>query len=760
MGILVPQAMGILVAILGLGLIGAPVLATPDDEGPLTTIDLLPTSTLLPCETTSIDVGEKIWRRAHLIEGFHNDERSDRSFAWTRRKSAIRIVLSSKGPRTLELKVRSAVEDQQVNAFWNGHDLGTRPVPRRWSSVHWDVPQDLGRVGSHRLELQASSDRLSQDGLRPLALAIDAIQVGSAADCGSEEAPVRVQGAVELPPGSMLLAPHRRPPEPRLKVVASGNPGAALEVFSFVSEEQDHLGTLHFGPTGHVDTDLDLGSCCQVDMGLLLLAQGPEAIRLESLALSSDDRPQAWRQAYGLVTRELLLLALLLGVTVLLARSGQPLPLAHYAPWLDVALVFALALVLRLIFLQEYPEPGRSADAFEYLMRSKRLAEGRVSFFHDTAWHGWQTWTRPPGYYLFLATLQSSLDRGVPAALYFQAFFSAIAAGATYLMAYPLFGRGAALLSGLLFAVFVESIVTFSRILTEPLYMLFLVPALAALAHTSARPSVRSAALAGALFGCAALVRSAPFFYVPVTAVLLLFIQGFRTAWRSSAALVGAMFLVILPWCVRNSMIEGRVTGIDNLAVTNLLQVSPDDRFVKIRDLDLDTVRGARTYYTRLQGANEDGQLAGQAGAILRATLEKKWDDPVGALRTFGTNLWAFFAFDDFSFQHTHNEARMERVLWIGDASNLQYLLLLVLGSVGFLATIRDPRTWPIALWFVFNTVIINLMFHPETKYRFPLLPVLMVFTGCSLARGLAALGRKRKPESEPAARTPSPTPE
>jgi hypothetical protein len=53
--------------------------------------------------------------------------------------------------------------------------------------------------------------------------------------------------------------------------------------------------------------------------------------------------------------------------------------------------------------------------------------------------------------------------------------------------------------------------------------------------------------------------------------------------------------------------------------------------------------------------------------------------------------------------------------------------------------TRRDRRGWPLLLWFVFNAAIINLLFHPEPKYRFPTLPVAMVFAGVAVARWLGA---------------------
>jgi len=707
-------------------------------------LDLLKRGTLLSCETTGIDIGEKMWRQALLLDGFYQDEGTQRSFAWTRREASVRLVLAGGGDRTLEVVARAASVDLRVTAWWNGVDLGTRSVPRRWTPLTWELPAHLARVGASRLDLRSSAEVLAPSGRRQLALALDRIEVRPSS-CGPQQliaTSLRSGEPVDLAAGSLLLFSPLLPPSPRLRVIAEGNPGATLEVFSYASGQHSSLGMVTVGSTGRVEETLAADPCCQADSGLVVLVQGPEPVRLSSLVLAGDVSPRAWRRAYGLVGKEALLIAALTALVIALAYARLRLPFARYAPWLDVALVSALALVLRLVFLQEYPDPGRSGDAFEYLLRARRLAAGHTQIFLDASWHGWQTWTRPPGYYLFLAAILGPLGGGVKTVIQLQAVLSALAAGATYLIAYPLFGRGAAVAAGLVSALYLESIGSFSRILSEPLYMLFLVPALAALSWTAARPSWRVAALAGTLFGLAALVRSAPIFYVPLAAVLLLIVHGFRPARRAAIALVGAMALVILPWCIRNSVIYGTVTGIDDLVVINLLQVSPDDRFVSIRDLDLETPEGARAYYSRLQAANHDRHLSRQAGAVLKATLEKKIADPVAALGGFAANLVSYFSLDEQSFRHTHREHRLDRVHFLTDLMNIQYLFVLVLGGCGFLITVRDRRTWPLVLWFFFNMVIINLLFHPETKYRFPTLPVAMVFAGTVLARGLGAVGR------------------
>lgn len=601
-------------------------------------------------------------------------------------------------------------------------------------------------------------------------------------------APVTVDpaGAIDIPPGGILLMPMVWPPEARVSFRTTASPGARLRLFAWAGSAYRELPAPSLddvsrlpssgndptertepasastaetapgtpaqsltsssgGPTAPALSPFDLAAGLHGVGGLAAVAEGG-GVRLTGLGVSGDDGGWAWRRACRLPWLEAALLALLAAVLVVarvvlrrrpeLAEWGS-----RWTPWLDAAAVVAVALAVRWAFLQLYPEPGRSADAFEYLMRSRRLAEGRLSLLHDTRWHAWQTWIRAPGYYLFLAGVLGPLGGTAVTAIRLQAVLSAVAAGATTWMGGRLFGRIAGLVAGLWLALYVEAIASFSRILSEPLYMLLLVPALAALAAVAARPSWRSAALAGALFGLAALVRSAPVYFVPLAALLLLAVHGRRRGWRPAAAMVAAMVAVILPWCVRNSLLYGAPMGIDDLAVANLLQVSPDHRFVPVDDLDLDTARGYRTYYNRLQRANLDRRLGRQGGAVTRATLANLAGHPVRTLRRFGGNLGEYFApaSDAGFFARIHREARRCRAALATDLANFQYLAMLALAVVGAAITRRDRRGWPLLLWFVFNAAIINLLFHPEPKYRFPTLPVAMVFAAVAVARWLEA---------------------
>jgi hypothetical protein len=203
---------------------------------------------------------------------------------------------------------------------------------------------------------------------------------------------------------------------------------------------------------------------------------------------------------------------------------------------------------------------------------------------------------------------------------------------------------------------------------------------------------------------------------------------------------------VILPWCLRNSLLSGTAMGVDDIAVENLLQVFPNPRFVPLEDLDLATEGGSRIYYQRLQRANRERRLSRRSAEIVGATFAGMARRPLATARRFAVNLAGYLApLGDEYFQRIFGERRRCRTAAVTDLMNAQYLLVMGFGVAGLALAARDRRLWPLALWFVFNAVAINLLFHPEPKYRFPTLPVPMVFAGHAVVRLGERLGRSAR---------------
>ena len=711
---------------------------------------------LSPCETTVIDAGRPEARWA-LGTGVYEDERDRRGRyqVWTSRDWRVRLLLASAGDRTLRLIGRPGPQRLELRASWNGVDLGEQAVVKGRTRIVWQVPADATRTGLNELRFTSSA---AKERGRQLSFLLDRIELGPAGPgCGPVER-ATANAAFTLAPGAILLAEVPLPPDAEVELELVGEPGGAIE--------------LHVGRDGRPQRRIDLNleserQTERLDAGLLMsnqlvfVSRGPAATRVRLVDVHRRDTAGAWRLACGIWWWEALLAAGFVALLGAAAASGRRWPEGRAGPWLDCALLLGLALVLRFLFLDAYPDvdPKRFGDSHEYLRRSGYIIRGTVSLWNDIHWHAWQTWIRPPGYYLFLAALRAPFGGGLQLLAPVQAVLLALTAVAGYLVAYPLFGRGAALVAGLLVAVYPQTIISASWILSDPLSLFLTTTALAGLSWVAVRPGWRLAAATGAVFGVGCLVRSAPLYFVPL-AGLLLYLGLPRPRRKAPAlALVVAALLVVAPWCVRNSIRYGKVMGIDDLVIPNFLMAHPDPEILPA-ELERAGVYGEASeareeYFGYLWRANKGARLTRDSGRILGRGLWRMVTTPGTTLERFGLHLKIYFqGFPRSYVTHFLQERSGCRVVAWTDALNFVYLLTLVLAIAGAALAIRRRQSWPLLAWILFFVVVTNLFFYPSYmpgRYRLPIYPALAAFAGLAVSRVVTALATWRQRRRRPA---------
>jgi 4-amino-4-deoxy-L-arabinose transferase-like glycosyltransferase len=697
-----------------------------------------------PCETTLVDAGQAEGRWA-LLAGVHQDEQDKRgrNYTWTAKSWQARLLLAETGSRTLRLTGRRGPPQLRLRAFWNDVDLGEREVAKGRTSISWTVPAASTRVGLNLLRFEASEARELE---RQLSFQLERLELEPAeSGCGPVEASTAGR--------STTLAPG-------LELELDGQAGSMIELY--LSRDGR--------PQRRIELALDGGRQLErlavgdlVSTELVAVARGPGTTTLRLAQVAGDDRQGAWRVACGLLWKEPLAATGLLVLLALAVAAGRRWPGGRIAPWGDCALILALALALRAAYLEAYPDmdPSRFGDSWEYLQRSRYLLHG-VSFWHDISWHSWQSWIRPPGYYLFLAVFLGPLGGGLTMLAKVQAVLLAATAAAGYLVAYPLFGRGAALAAGLLIAIYPEAITCASWILSDPLALFLTTTALACLSWLAARQSWPLALATGALFGIGCLVRSAPLFFVPLAALLLYLGQRRPRRKAPALALVAATALVVLPWCIRNSILYAKPMGIDDLVIPNFLMAHPDPEILpaELQETGVwgeDSTEMREIYFGYLWRANRGAPLTRDSGRILGRGLLRMAASPGTTLKRFGLHLGIYFRpFPRFYAAQYLPERRGCPLSTWTDAFNGVYLLVLVLAIPGAVLAIGRRQAWPLIAWVLFFVVVTNLFFYPSYmpgRYRLPIYPVMAALAGLTLSRVgevvASRLSRRRKPAAE-----------
>jgi Dolichyl-phosphate-mannose-protein mannosyltransferase len=219
-----------------------------------------------------------------------------------------------------------------------------------------------------------------------------------------------------------------------------------------------------------------------------------------------------------------------------------------------LALVGAMALAVRLPFMVGPVDGMRVPDSWIYRVIAEDLLHGRG--FHRAAE------LRTPGYPVFVAAL-AKLPGTLPQTVVVAQHIIGIAVTlAIVWAAWRYFGRGAAVVTGILAATSPVLVNLEGDVMPDFLLgALILVGALLlARALEGSTPSLRLIAAAGVVFGLAALVKPVGQALVLTALVpFLVYPRDFGRAARAGALLVACLLITISPWLVRNVVVFGNV---------------------------------------------------------------------------------------------------------------------------------------------------------------------------------------------------------
>lgn len=183
----------------------------------------------------------------------------------------------------------------------------------------------------------------------------------------------------------------------------------------------------------------------------------------------------------------------------------------------------------------------------------------------------------PPFYPYFIAVLYRAFG-ALAAVQWVQAVAGSLLVPAVGRVGERAFGRRAGLLAAS-FVVIYPDLVWFSvRFWSETLFMVFLWWAIERTLRADDARSVRVAAVAGVLFGLAALTRELALYLAPIAAVWLLR-PRLEGTWRPSpqalkhvAALALGLVLCVAPWTLRNAVVFKAFIPVSTMGGLNLWQ--------------------------------------------------------------------------------------------------------------------------------------------------------------------------------------------
>ena len=240
--------------------------------------------------------------------------------------------------------------------------------------------------------------------------------------------------------------------------------------------------------------------------------------------------------------------------------------------------------------------------------------------------------------------------------------------------------------------------------------------------------SSRTAAIAGILWGLAALTRETVLFFVPLVCFWLA--RGRESGRRRAVAFLLASAAVIAPWTARNLVVTGAFVPVATRGSFNLWLAN--------------TLRPWDEVY-REYPAIEGGPVAQERHArreAMKAVLDRQ---PRWLLDKLVHETKAFWGVNDQIVVHLERRAYkrqpVETNRLVALLTVLPYLAVLVL-AVPALASARGDRASVLLLGFLLFSLLLHVVAFASTRFRLPVLPVLFLLAGQTLDRGLVASWR------------------
>jgi len=395
-----------------------------------------------------------------------------------------------------------------------------------------------------------------------------------------------------------------------------------------------------------------------------------------------------------------------------------------------MALLFVLALLPRLALVLSFPPDDMKFSDRHYIEYARNFAEGR-GFYGGNPYGGGGPERvyafRPPLFPLVWAlTYRVTGGAYTPLRLVF-AFLSALGGVLVYRLGLRLFRAPAVALVGTIIYAFYPPLIWHGvQLMTEPLFILFVLATVLFLLRTYDMGQLVDAVLAGLTWALATLTRSAFLGFAVVSLGWVLLVV--RTDWcrrvTMAAVFAGAGLLALSPWIVRNAIVlrafvPTTTDGGHGFYVANHPQVLRDP-YARERgfympkpeewDAELD-LRGAQLSEVEMQQR------------LYARALEYLWHHPGEWARLLWGRFLTFWRF----YPRSTFVGRTETIIY-----GISYVPIFFLAVVGWIlahARLEHYRAKYLLIdLLVGYTAVVHIVFLVMLRYREPLMPFLILF--------------------------------
>lgn len=392
--------------------------------------------------------------------------------------------------------------------------------------------------------------------------------------------------------------------------------------------------------------------------------------------------------------------------------------------------LLAAALVIRLIVLGFGVNRGLFfPDEAEYVELAKNLAT-----HNEFSYKGHLTSFRPPGFpFIMSLAFRLSGSTSLVAARLLQVLLSVATVWVMYRLGKDGWGERVGRTAAAIFA-FYPTFIGYSNILLTELSCIFFVSLFCwAMLRCLQQPHWGWAIVAGAALGVCALIRDTLFYAGPIMTVFL-GIWGWRARHsflKPAAVFAGSFILTILPWCARNTALNGQPTLISAVGgITFYLCNNEKAPLIRSSSLFYEKQIGEEYYYETLLPELNGLSETEKNDVVTRMAFKYMLANPGATMVRMLGRLVDFWGQERLVINHLMTD-------YYGKVSPVLTVLLigvmiggysLVMAGACFGSFFTRLRAFEIfGLLFISYYTAMHLLVFAHPRYHLPLLPVVIL---------------------------------
>jgi 4-amino-4-deoxy-L-arabinose transferase-like glycosyltransferase len=382
---------------------------------------------------------------------------------------------------------------------------------------------------------------------------------------------------------------------------------------------------------------------------------------------------------------------------------------------LAFTLIFTLAIILRFYAVIKFPAKPAS-DAADY----HRLAMSIVTSHGYVAQNGSPTAWRPPGYPFFLAGIYSIAGESVFTAYIVQAILGGLTVLALMYLAMAILGRKAAIVSGVMAALYPGLIYPSRSLMSENLAIPLLLLSICVAVRISRSDSLWGPASLGALLGLSILTRGASMIAAALLLGAILLTKwrtgGMANAFKCVSIVATALAIILASWGVRNYAVfhrRGPLATQDGMAL--YASYWPPRKGSKL-------IWGTlpREEDPVVAASHKGGDEVAVSEYLKRETINRLRAEPLYLFQLWPSKLTYLLApFDWEIFPHSAGASR---------SFNWGYVFIVLPAALGALIIGRKstPRKWAL-LALPASVLIQSLIFYGSPRFRLIAEPIALI---------------------------------